>query len=322
MRIAFVGKGGSGKTTLASLMVAHLVEGGYDVLAIDADINQHLAAALGLDDAAQALPALGDHLPLIKQWLRGDNPRFTADEMIKSTPPGAGSRLLTVTEDSPVYDACVRDVAGARLAVTGPFHTDDVGVACYHGKVGAADLILSHLVDQPNEYVVVDSTAGADPAASGLFARFDLVAVVVEPTQRSVSVWHQLDGHAAGADGLGANLVAVGNKVTDEDDVEFLRGQVGDRLVATLSHSGHVRATERGDTRPIDDLEPANREALDALRQRLDTTDRDWAELHRRSVQLHRRNAAKWANDDAGADLTTQIDPTFVPTPPMTSATS
>lgn len=318
MRIAFVGKGGSGKTTLASLMIAHLVEGGHDVLAVDADINQHLATALGLAEAeAQALPALGDHLPVIKSWLRGDNPRFSPTEMIKSTPPGAGSRLLTVTEDNPVYDACVRAVAGARLAVTGPFARDDVGVACYHGKVGAADLVLSHLVDRPDEYVVVDSTAGADPAASGLFARFDLVAVVLEPTLRSVGVWHQLVEHA---DGLGADLIAVGNKVTDQDDVEFLRSHVGDRLVATLSHSGHVRATERGDARPIDDLEPANRAALDAIKAALDGTERDWAALHRRSVDLHLRNAAAWANDRAGTDLAAQVDPDFVPSPPVAAA--
>jgi CO dehydrogenase maturation factor len=318
VRIAFVGKGGSGKTTLASLMVAHLVAGGHDVLAIDADINQHLATALGLDEeVARALPALGDHLAVIKGWLRGDNPRFSAEEMIKTTPPGAGSRLLGVTGDNPVYDACTRPVAGARLAVTGPFATDDVGVACYHGKVGAADLVLSHLVDRDDEYVVVDSTAGADPAASGLFARFDLVAVVLEPTLRSVGVWHQLDEHA---DGLGANLVAVGNKVADVDDVDFLRAHVGDRLVATLSHSGHVRASERGDNRPVDDLEPENRAALATLQDRLDATERDWAELHRRAVDLHRRNAAAWANDKVGSDLGAQVDPDFVPAPPVAAA--
>ena len=48
MRIAFVGKGGSGKTTLSALFTRHLVALGRPVLAIDADINQHLGQALGL----------------------------------------------------------------------------------------------------------------------------------------------------------------------------------------------------------------------------------------------------------------------------------
>ena len=47
MRLAFVGKGGSGKTRLSSMLVRHLAGAGLPVIAIDADINQHLAEALG-----------------------------------------------------------------------------------------------------------------------------------------------------------------------------------------------------------------------------------------------------------------------------------
>ena len=54
MRIAFVGKGGSGKTTSAAVFSRYLAELGSPVLAIDADINQHLGAALGDDGATAA----------------------------------------------------------------------------------------------------------------------------------------------------------------------------------------------------------------------------------------------------------------------------
>ena len=112
MKIAFVGKGGSGKTTLSSLFIRHLAAARVPVVAVDADINQHLGPALGLDeDEAAALPALGAHLPEIKEYLRGANPRIaSAETMIKTTPPGHGSRLLRLTEDNPVYAACARRV--------------------------------------------------------------------------------------------------------------------------------------------------------------------------------------------------------------------
>lgn len=316
MKIAFVGKGGSGKTTLASLFTSHLVAGGHPVLAIDADINQHLAEALGASESlAQSLPALGDHLHLIKDYLRGVNPLVpSADAMIKTTPPGAGSRLLRVVEDNPIYDACVRPVGeiGVRLAVTGPFSSDDVGVACYHGKVGATELLLSHLVDGPGEYVVVDMTAGADSFASGLFTRFDLVAVVCEPTLRSVGVYEQVSGHAAE---YCIELVAVGNKVQDEADVEFLTDRIGGPLMATVGRSDHVRAAERGDIRPIEELEPANRKALKTVKGRLDGVEKDWAAYQRQAVEFHVRNALAWGNERTGRDLTQQVDPTFVPGP-------
>jgi CO dehydrogenase maturation factor len=310
VRIAFVGKGGSGKTTLASLMAAHLAASGRPVLAIDADINQHLAEALGASEAeARALPALGDHLHLIKDYLRGANPLIeSADVMIKTTPPGAGSRLLTITEANPIYDACVREVNGIRLAVTGPFSDDDIGVSCYHGKVGATELVLGHMVDGPGEYVVVDMTAGADSFASGLFTRFDVVAVVCEPTLRSVGVFHQVAGHAAE---FGIKLLAVGNKVQDDDDLAFLESQIGEALLTTFGRSDHVRAAERGDIRPVDQLEPANRSALEIIQARLDATAKDWVAYQRQAVEFHLRNAVSWGNERTGVDLALQVDPSF-----------
>lgn len=312
MKIAFVGKGGSGKTTLASLMVSHLVADGAPLLAIDADINQHLATALGAEEAEAAkLPTLGGHLDEIKAYLRGSNPRISSVEaMIKTTPPGAGSRLLDVTGDNPIYDACVREVEGARLAVTGPFSEEDLGVACYHSKVGAVELLLNHTVDGPGEYVLVDMTAGADSFASGLFTRFDVTFVVCEPTLRSVGVYRQYLEHAAGFD---VTIAAVGNKVhDDDDDLAFLQEQLGGDLLTWISRSGHVRAAERGDSRPIDQLEAANRTALDTIRTKVDSTPKRWERFQQQAVQFHLRNAASWGNARTGEDLAAQVDPDFV----------
>src|SRR5579862_7299626 len=105
MKIAFAGKGGSGKTTMSALFTRHLAARGLPVVAVDADINQHLAEALGL--AAQPAP-LGDHLDQIKEYLRGDNPRIaSAQTMVKTTPPGRGSRLLAVGGDDPIHALAV-----------------------------------------------------------------------------------------------------------------------------------------------------------------------------------------------------------------------
>jgi CO dehydrogenase maturation factor len=314
VKIAFVGKGGSGKTTLSSLMATHLAAQGHPLLVVDADINQHLATALGAsDDEARRLPALGDHLALIKDHLRGENPRITdVAAMIKTTPPGRGSRLIRVAEPNPIYDACVRTVGDVRLAVTGPFTEDDLGVACYHSKVGAVELLLNHMVDGEGEYVVVDMTAGADSFASGLFTRFDVTFVVCEPTLRSVGVYRQYVEHARG---FGVTVVAVGNKVRDADDLAFLRAQLGDDLLTWLSQSDHVRAAERGEARPVGHLEEANRAALETLRWTADAVDKDWATYQRQAIEFHVRNATAWANGRTGRDLTAQVDPDFILSP-------
>ncbi|MFE2460819.1 ATP-binding protein [Streptomyces sp. NPDC059402] len=317
MKIAFVGKGGSGKTTLSSLFVRHLAATGAPVVAIDADINQHLGAALGLDDAdAAALPALGEHLPLIKDHLRGANPRIaSAEQMIKTTPPGEGSRLLRVREDNPVYDACARPVeldgGAVRLMVTGPFTDADLGVACYHSKTGAVELCLNHLVDGRDEYVVVDMTAGSDSFASGMFTRFDITFLVAEPTRKGVSVYRQYKEYARD---YGVTLKVVGNKVQGPDDLDFLREQVGDDLLVTVGHSDWVRAMEKGRPPRFELLEEVNGRALRTLHTAADATYelRDWARYTRQMVHFHLKNAHSWGNERTGADLAAQVDPGFV----------
>ncbi|WP_369248107.1 ATP-binding protein [Streptomyces sp. R41] len=317
MKIAFVGKGGSGKTTLSSLFVRHLASCGSPVVAVDADINQHLGAALGLDETdAAALPAMGERLPLIKDYLRGSNPRIASVEtMIKTTPPGEGSRLLRVRENNPVYDACARslelDGGAVRLMVTGPFTEADLGVACYHSKTGAVELCLNHLVDGQSEYVVVDMTAGSDSFASGLFTRFDITFLVAEPTRKGVSVYRQYKEYARD---FGVILKVVGNKVQGQDDIDFLRTEVGDDLLVTVGHSNWVRAMEKGRPPRFERLEEANRRSLRALQTAADATYelRDWERYTRQMVHFHLKNASSWGNAKAGADLAAQVDPGFV----------
>ncbi|GIJ76498.1 CO dehydrogenase maturation factor [Micromonospora phaseoli] len=310
MKVAFVGKGGSGKTTLAALFARHLAGEARPVLAVDADINQHLAVALGGPaHAATTATSLGEHLPAIKEYLRGDNPRIgSAAEMVKTTPPGRGSRLLRVVEENPIYAACVRDVGGVRMAVTGEFAAEDLGVSCYHSKVGAVELLLNHLLDGPGEYVVVDMTAGADSFASGLFTRFDRTFLVCEPTVRSLSVYRQYAGYARD---YGVALSVIGNKVEDATDVEFLREHVGADLLGWLGRSAYVRRAERGTVGPLEELEEVNRAVLGRLTDAVDDTAQDWAAFTRLAHEFHRRNAEAWANDRAGVDLTAQIDPEF-----------
>ncbi|RFU40782.1 ATP-binding protein [Actinomadura logoneensis] len=307
MKVAFVGKGGSGKTTLAALFVRHLTAKGLPVVAVDADINQHLAVALGLDEERAAkIPALGDRLPEIRTHLRGRNWRISSPSaMVKTTPPGSGSRLLAVGGNDPVH-ALGEEVDGAVLLVTGPFTDADLGVSCYHSKTGAVELYLNHLVDGPGEYVVVDMTAGADTFASGLFTRFDLMFLVAEPTRKGVAVHRQYREYAADHD---VAITVVGNKIQGDADIAYLREQVGDDLLTWVSQSAAVRALEQG--RHGVELESANEAALDWMLAAVDARRKDWEKYRRQAVEFHLRNARSRTDAAAVAELERQIDPDF-----------
>jgi CO dehydrogenase maturation factor len=307
-RIAFVGKGGSGKTTLAALFSRFLGMQQCVVLAIDADINQHLGEALGLSaQEAAAVPPLGGEMGRIKGYLRGTNPRIASvEEMIKTTPPGHGSRLLRVAENNPLFDYFARSVDEVRLLVTGPFSEEDLGLKCYHSKVGAVELLLNHCAYSPDDYLVVDMTAGADSFASGLFTRFDLTCIVVEPTLRALGVYQQYKTYAQG---YGVRLCVIGNKVENEDDLAFLREHIGEDLLTWIGRSAYVRAMEKGHIQPLSHLEAAHMRALEAIKAEVDTCEKDWMTFYQQAVDFHRKNALSWANAQIGADLTLQIDP-------------
>lgn len=308
MRIAFVGKGGSGKTTLAALFSRYLALLGKPVLAIDADINQHLATALGAPEHFVPTPLAAD-MRLLKEYVRGTNARIgSADEMVKTTPPGTGSRLLRFTERNPVFAAFGRSIGEVTHLATGEFESGDIGVKCFHSKTGAVELLLNHLIDGKDEYVVVDMTAGADAFASGLFAKFDLLVLVAEPTRQALGVWEQYQSHAAG---FNLALAVVGNKIEEASDESFLRERVGDALLVSVPRSKFVRVMERGQAPPITELEPRVLGALEVLRGTLDGKTRDWDAMHHQSVDFHLKNAVSWANAAIGRDLSEQVDPEF-----------
>jgi CO dehydrogenase maturation factor len=263
---------------------------------------------------------MGAHLGEIKDYLRGANPRIpSAAAMVKTTPPGSGSRLLRLGGDDPIHARLAVPAARATLMATGPFSEEDLGVSCYHSKTGAVELYLNHLVDGPGEYVVVDCTAGAESFASGMFTRFDLTFLVAEPTRKGVAVYRQWTEYAADYD---VALRVIGNKVHGPDDVAFLREHVGDALLCCVGQSGGVRAMEQGRPFDLDDLEDRDRAALDTLRAAVDARPKDWPKFTRQAVEFHLKNAQAWANAATGRDLAAQIDPDFVLGPDSLFATA
>ena len=310
MKIAFVGKGGSGKTTISALFTRYVALRGLPVIAIDADINQHLPEALGVAEIqARSLKPMGAEIDLIKEYVRGCNPRIASrDVMIKTTPPGAGSRLITVTEQNPIYDYFALSFNGIRVMAAGPYTEDDLGIKCYHSKTGAVELFLNHLIDREREYVVTDMTAGADSFASGLFTRFDVTFIVVEPTLKSLGVYQQYKHHASD---YGVTLKVVANKVEGAGDVSFILQGVGGDYLTAFSLSRYVRQMEKGVIGNLSEVEAENMAALDVLLNLVDERKKDWNKFYRQAVEFHIKNAESWANAQLGTNVVNQIDPAF-----------
>ncbi|MFG2085436.1 hypothetical protein [Spirillospora sp. NPDC048824] len=169
-------------------------------------------------------------------------------------------------------------------------------------------MYLNHLVDGHGKYVVVDMLAGADTFASGLFTRFDVMFLVVEPTRKGVAVYRQYIEYARD---FGVKIAVVGNKVQTNDDESFLRAQVGDDLLVCMGHQPAVRPMEQGRPFDLGALDDHGREVLRKLQAEVDAQPKEWEKFSRQGAEFHVRNAESWVNKAVGVDLTTQIDPEF-----------
>lgn len=310
MRIAFVGKGGSGKTTTSALFSRIIAAKKLSVLAVDADINQHLAVALGEDEeVARDIPAMGYHLDMLKEYLRGNNVNIEAmADFLKTTPPANGSRLLKITEQNDIFTKLSHGINGVCVMVSGPYDEQDIGLRCYHGKQGSVEILLNHLVDRPQEYVVVDLTAGADSFASGLFLKFDITFLVVEPTIKGLGVYRQYKNYAREHD---ITIKVIANKVEDEDDVRFVQDAVGNDFFAAMTRSAYVRSMERGDHRSLNELEPENAEVLERMFALVNNTPQNWQRMYQNTARIHHKKAMNEPDAKKRKRLLAQIDPDF-----------
>ncbi len=176
MKLAFAGKGGAGKTTLAAWTADYLARHGHDVWMIDADTALSLGRASGLP--RDGLPApLVDRHDLIMQRI--------GTGMISLTPE-VGDLPETLAVDVPVGGPVTPGVAPGRkrLLVMGSVAGAGGGCACEANALLKA--LLAHLVHDRREWVLVDLEAGVEHLGRGTVAAVDGLAVVSEPGLRSL----------------------------------------------------------------------------------------------------------------------------------------
>tara|TARA_R110000868_G_scaffold262401_1_gene520977 strand:- start:152587 stop:153552 length:966 start_codon:yes stop_codon:yes gene_type:complete len=309
MRVAFVAKGGSGKTTVSSLFVRYALSQGKQVTAIDGDMNQHLSTALGLNLDALKIKDLGNNEARLRELL-GSNHAYIEDikQMIESTPAGEGSHLFTSNSSSPVWDEFSYKQENLRFLTAGAFKNENMAETCYHTYTGAVTMFLNHFIDRKDELVVVDMTAGSDPYTSGMFSRFDAVVLVLEPTLKSMAVYDQCMQYGKDYD---IPLYVVANKIEDNSDLEFIKEKVGGDLIAYMVSSTFIRQQERGVWQDIDCLEIENLKALHIVLEKVMATPKDWDKYQKFGEKFHQIKAEGWGNAIYGGDLMKQVDPNF-----------
>lgn len=229
LRLAFVGKGGAGKSSIAGTLARSLARLGHPVLAVDSDPMPGLTFSLGLPNTDVGIP---DDL-VVERGEGEDGPRW---------------RLR------PGLDAAE---AVERYATTGP---DGVRFLTF-GKLrgtpadrGRSQIAFRHILDQlpADRWTVVgDLPGGTRQPFFGWGGYARTVIVVVEPTAKSLLSGRRL-ARLALAQAAPERLVAVVNKATGEDDADLVRRRTGLEVIATVPWDDALGQADRLGLAPID----------------------------------------------------------------------
>ncbi|MFZ5632446.1 MAG: AAA family ATPase [Bacillota bacterium] len=202
MKIAISGKGGVGKTTIASALIKSFAETHQTVYAIDGDPDACLAAALGIPAAVSS-----QIKPVVEM---GDK--------IRSVSGGGAFYTLNPSIDDRVIDEFAYKHGNIRFMRMGDVKKG--GSQCYCRENTFLQALISALLLDKGEVVVMDMGAGIEHLSRGTARGVDIMLVVVEPGRNSVNTAMNVKKMA---DDLGIGLIrVVANKIRSEKEREFI----------------------------------------------------------------------------------------------------
>jgi CO dehydrogenase maturation factor len=232
--IGLAGKGGTGKTTVAGLLIKYLVEKGkIPVLAVDADSNANLNEVLGLN----VEETLGD----------------AREEMKRGVAAGMTKDIFMEMK----LEQAVVEAKGFDLIVMGR----PEGAGCYC----AANTLLTQYLDRlinNYSYIVIDNEAGMEHISRLTTNNIDLLLIVSDGSRRSIqSAARIVDLTEELGLIIGRRLFVVNQaKEAEKDAIEEMVGHFPLDLVGIIPEDMHVRDFDlRG--RPTIELD-AESEAL------------------------------------------------------------
>ncbi len=237
MKIAISGKGGVGKTTLAALLAQAYADAGKQVLAVDADPSPCLAEALGFP-------------PELRAQL---HPIVEMEDLIADrtgAQPGTMGGFFTLNprvDDLPERFSAVH--RGVRLLEMGAVEMGGSGCICPESAL--LNTLFTHLLFRQDEVLILDMYAGVEHLGRATVDFVDALIIVVEPTRRSLGTAGQIQklAHDIGLH----RLWLVGNKISDEDEVAFLRqNSPGIPILGMLPNELDVLAADRLETAVYD----------------------------------------------------------------------
>lgn len=240
MILGFFGKGGSGKSTVATQMVFYSKSIKKKILAIDADHNIDLAYNLAKGDIPVEMNYIGESSIDIKKYLGFESEIKYSEIFDKDTK----TQFRIGMKDAFTQKYTYKIDEGVDLMVSG-YKTEKVlhEKACSHSLSAPLKVYLPLLDLGDNEVVIVDEKAGADGVTTGIVSGIDVAVIVCEPALHSVKAAIQI---AELMDFYGTPYLFVGNKIEDDQDVDFIKSHISNTIITFLPINKSLKQNPSG----------------------------------------------------------------------------
>ncbi|MDP2939311.1 MAG: AAA family ATPase [Candidatus Omnitrophota bacterium] len=220
MKIAITGKGGVGKTTIAAGLALIIKEKANKVITIDCDPDMNLGLTLGFPNYEKITP-ICEMKELIAQ-------RTEVESLDK---PSTFFKLNPKVDDIPEKFAAEHN--GIKLLVMGKVNKAGAGCMCPENTF--IKNLLSHLILNQDEFVILDMVAGSEHLGRATAKYVDAFLIVTEPTNLSITTSHRIKNLCQEM-GI-KNIFFVGNKIRNDADKEFLKKDLRNSFAGFISFS-------------------------------------------------------------------------------------
>lgn len=222
MKVAVIGKGGSGKTTTSGVLARELGRRGREVIALDCDSNANLGLSVGMGvDTAE-------HLVSVRERLDAGDGDHAA------TPEDLVRQFGRVGPD------------GIHFTVVAKIENTELGCPC----CGMSPHQLLDSLDAPDRVVIADLEAGIGTLTRVGEGTIDVAILVAEPTAKSLNVAERALELAR--ERQVPEVVVVANRIVTDADLEAVTARFPGIDVVAVPDDPTIRQADRLGQAPID----------------------------------------------------------------------